>query len=183
MGEFATIKYRDVPVYGGRVALSSKPTVGLTRGGQIVFSKRACQALGRETTLLVVRFDEEKRLLSFIGVTELPKGLDAEDCFKLRRPVRGNATWQIYISGGNLMRWLDYDYKGSGTQCLDVAVNDEQRSVMFVLPQGCLPPRVPRSATPKRARSAAPKRTPAAEARRPVQRNDPLLDHIDAQFL
>ena len=49
----------------------------------------------------------------------------------------------MYVFGGSLLSWLNYDYKGFGTQTFDVVIHPEKRSVSFVLPEGTPPPREP----------------------------------------
>ena len=78
-------------------------------------------------------------MLLFLGMREPPKGIQEEDCFRVRRNSGGSGC----IEAAGLMQWLGYDYKGSGNQRLDVTVNEDHQSLMFPLPEGTLTP-VPR---------------------------------------
>lgn len=146
MGEGQIIRRRDVPQlqgHGGVVA--GKPKATLRSLGQILFSRTASDCFGPDAARLVILFDEGTRVLTVAAVDGPPKGLEEEDLFKAHR-VKSKA---IYVSAGSLLQWLNYDYKSSGNQIVDALIDEQKRSVSFVLPEGSLPPREVRKRKPK----------------------------------
>jgi hypothetical protein len=137
----AGIKFSALPVLKfGRGA--TDPSVTITDSGQIRFNKLASAVFGDKGRVFV-DFDPKTRVMSFQGVSGLPKNLKEkgwteEDLPALKAGNEKNPGIKYILAGGLLTHkesGIGYDYKVAGNQNFKPTMNAEKAMVSFVVPK------------------------------------------------